>query len=441
LVCTYDGTTLSFYVNGALANSVTTAYSPNNGYLLRIGAGNNDATASYFFPGRVDEVALYNTALSTTQVQTHYAAAFPANAAPRFTFQPRSRATLVAETYTFPAAVHGALPVTFQWKHAGTNLPGATTASLVLNSVKRADAGSYQLQATRGSGSASSATANLTVLPGEAVSGNLDGNNASTISGYSGRAGYVNLGNWNEMEYTSASGSAANLMNNLGRTNGMIATWGGSGYRAWSGPLQSAMGDTTLLNGFLDTTTTGSNTLTLSNIPANYQSYGYSLYVYMGAPYYAVGVLSSSDTFGAISVGTVTNFYHAIDLTLWDGSFHQATNTNPADPAPADANYMVFSNLNAASVTVLATAHPALVGPGSLSGFQLVANVPPAPVPLTVSRQGGSILLSWSGEWVLQSKPALDNNPNSWTDVANAASPYTVPSPLGAAKFYRLRSP
>jgi hypothetical protein len=81
-----------------------------------------------------------------------------------------------------------------------------------------------------------------------------------------------------------------------------------------------------------------------------------------------------------------------------------------------------------------------LTGPGSLSGFQLVANFI-APVPLRITQQGGNIVLSWDGTWVLQQKSVLDGNPNTWSDVNGATSPYTVTGPLNGAQFYRLRSP
>jgi glucose/arabinose dehydrogenase len=75
LVATYDGTTARLYVNGALAASSALAYSPNAARPLRIGAGRTETAADYFFPGRIDEVALYGTDLSAARVQAHYQAA------------------------------------------------------------------------------------------------------------------------------------------------------------------------------------------------------------------------------------------------------------------------------------------------------------------------------------------------------------------------------
>jgi PKD repeat protein/glucose/arabinose dehydrogenase len=74
LVGTFDGTTTSLYVNGVLAGSQTGAFGANAARPFRIAAGATEGGPLFFFPGRVDEVALYPTALAATRVQAHYAA-------------------------------------------------------------------------------------------------------------------------------------------------------------------------------------------------------------------------------------------------------------------------------------------------------------------------------------------------------------------------------
>lgn len=79
LVVTYDGTanTLRLYVNSALTESPgAVTHSKNASKPLRIGAGLTEAAAGNFFTGRIDEVAVYNLALSKEHVSTHFAAAF-----------------------------------------------------------------------------------------------------------------------------------------------------------------------------------------------------------------------------------------------------------------------------------------------------------------------------------------------------------------------------
>jgi PKD repeat protein len=71
LVGTYDGVTARLYVNGVLAASSPYSYVANTARPLRIGAGANERGADYLFAGRIDEVAVYGTALSASSVQAH----------------------------------------------------------------------------------------------------------------------------------------------------------------------------------------------------------------------------------------------------------------------------------------------------------------------------------------------------------------------------------
>ena len=69
---TYDGATLRIYVNGSLSASLTTSGSASiNANRLYIASWNG---SSDFANGRIDEAAVYNTVLTATQVQQHYAA-------------------------------------------------------------------------------------------------------------------------------------------------------------------------------------------------------------------------------------------------------------------------------------------------------------------------------------------------------------------------------
>jgi hypothetical protein len=68
---TYDGATMRMYVNGALEASTASALSiPNTTYPVRLGSLHPAPTT--LFPGRLDEIAIYNVALSGAQVAEHY---------------------------------------------------------------------------------------------------------------------------------------------------------------------------------------------------------------------------------------------------------------------------------------------------------------------------------------------------------------------------------
>jgi hypothetical protein len=87
LALTYDGTTLTLYVNpvdhfdpanpGATAQqqaSTAITYAPNTSADFLIGASNFPGPAEhFFFPGIISDVAVYNVALDFSKIQEHYA--------------------------------------------------------------------------------------------------------------------------------------------------------------------------------------------------------------------------------------------------------------------------------------------------------------------------------------------------------------------------------
>ena len=68
VICTHDGTAMRIYVNGALEGTLATTAAPaQNANPIQIG-GNTDQ--SFYFPGGLDDVRLYDAALSGTEVAT-----------------------------------------------------------------------------------------------------------------------------------------------------------------------------------------------------------------------------------------------------------------------------------------------------------------------------------------------------------------------------------
>ncbi len=76
VVGVYDGSQIQIYVNGvASATPVVATCVVNTNTPLRIGAGTTETAPSLFFPGYLDEVAIYPTALTPDQIYAHYDAA------------------------------------------------------------------------------------------------------------------------------------------------------------------------------------------------------------------------------------------------------------------------------------------------------------------------------------------------------------------------------
>ncbi len=79
------------------------------------------------------------------------------------TLQPQSVTACVGSSVSFSISATGAGPLTFQWKRNGTNISGATTASLSFTSVTASQAGTFTCEVTGSCGSLLSSAATLTV--------------------------------------------------------------------------------------------------------------------------------------------------------------------------------------------------------------------------------------------------------------------------------------
>lgn len=79
-VGTWDGTTAKLYVDGSQVTSAALSGTTTSGggQPILIGTGNNNAPGNYLqYTGYLDEVALYSSALTSTQISTHFGAASP----------------------------------------------------------------------------------------------------------------------------------------------------------------------------------------------------------------------------------------------------------------------------------------------------------------------------------------------------------------------------
>jgi RHS repeat-associated protein len=70
VTASYDGTTARLYVDGVLAGSTNLSYAVNTSKSMRIAAGATETSATYFLPGKVDEVAVFASALSSNQINS-----------------------------------------------------------------------------------------------------------------------------------------------------------------------------------------------------------------------------------------------------------------------------------------------------------------------------------------------------------------------------------
>ncbi|MDE3067949.1 MAG: hypothetical protein KGJ60_10420 [Verrucomicrobiota bacterium] len=169
-VCDEADGYVALYVDGILVG--TNTITPGSGILassqsLKIGSrpsGSNPNANANQFAGNIDDVAVYNYALTPAQVQNDFNSAdIPA----RIAGQP---ANLVADengTATFSAVVEGTPPLTNQWYSNSVAISGATNSTLVLNNVSTsANESSYYLTTANAFGQDQSLPATLTVVSG-----------------------------------------------------------------------------------------------------------------------------------------------------------------------------------------------------------------------------------------------------------------------------------
>jgi hypothetical protein len=164
IVATYDGNfaLMNFYVNGqpvATNAAAPTSLLADNNHEVTIGSREQNGTSGYNFGfvGTIDDVRLYNRALSANDVQTLFAAA--GGLAPVFYTQPQGASKYVGDGLFLSALVDGSTPLSYQWQNSGVNVAGATGSSLTLTNLQLSDAGNYILIATNVYGAATSSVA------------------------------------------------------------------------------------------------------------------------------------------------------------------------------------------------------------------------------------------------------------------------------------------
>lgn len=171
VAATYNGTSICLYINGNLDS--TLAYTggiypgtDNMAIGANVGGLGTNRTAGPF-AGKIDSIAIYNRALSASEISAIYNASVSGKCPipPQITMQPASQTATYQGQATFNVAATGFQPMSYQWYFNGTNINGATKSSLTLTNILFNEAGSYSVLVSNSAGSALSSNAILTVSP------------------------------------------------------------------------------------------------------------------------------------------------------------------------------------------------------------------------------------------------------------------------------------
>jgi hypothetical protein len=166
LAFTYENGQGRLYIDGALDYTASFTPGPTPYDTTSIGAILR-ASPSHYFTGIIDDVALWERALSAEEIQAIITSGIqtPVPAfAPTVLLQPEGSTALVeGDLYTLSAHAIGTRPLTFEWRKNNAPIPSATSLSLSLSNLKASDSGEYTLVVRNSAGTTTSQIANLLV--------------------------------------------------------------------------------------------------------------------------------------------------------------------------------------------------------------------------------------------------------------------------------------
>jgi hypothetical protein len=381
---------------------------------------------------------------------------------------PASVNVVTNDPANFNVGVQGAGPFTYQWQHAGTNLPGATSSALHIPSAGVAQAGTYAVQVTSPNRSHTSDPAVLSLVPPAIVNPLLKVEFKGTLNGTSYTLGPGEV----DVTGTFAALQGTEVISN--QLAILSAPAGGQGFSVTNNIVDKGnRPETNFIVEMVFAPTLGTD-------QGVGQNNNYADIFSIGSIYYSDA--NHSDAVFVLGYTSPTTYRLGMDALLGTG----ASSTGSDLPTvgvlnhialvyvlgPARTNNLVRYYLNgnlivedvapdngaSASVgSVYATFGQAVPGssfiPRGLDGildgvaystfsgvfsprFNFQIARPPA---LNVSISGSQLTLSWLGTGYILQQNTTVNNPSGWADVSGATTSPIVTSVASGTRYYRLR--
>jgi Concanavalin A-like lectin/glucanases superfamily/Immunoglobulin domain/Immunoglobulin I-set domain len=431
-----------------------------------------DPSGNRLFQGVLDEVAIFDHALSAAEIQHLRDAGVTGKATQvpvTITKQPSGTETLEGTRLALTATATGSQPLTYQWQRNNQDIPGAVRSTYSIASLTVGDSGSYHLVVKQGGTTVTSSDATVVV---HATPSYLNATNGLVLhlpfdSGYADTSGRANNGTAvgkpsigtgkigsGSLHYSTkvvgGSISEANFVE-LGTPSDLnigpgvdfsVAFWirfnGLPGDLPFISNTKNSYGDTGIdfapsYNGgswswnLKETGTAGNSSGLYSPVPSNLNDGNWHSLVHVfhrtgnGVTYLDGLPVNQHDVSGLA----------ASDFTVADQSWEigQAGGGNYAEPGSFDMDDLGFWRR---ALTDYEARAIYIVGNGYGRSFDVPA---PATVTLSIQQTGSSLSIGWTSG-VLQSAPSPKG---PWTTVPGAVAPsYTVTPPAdGATVFYR----
>jgi hypothetical protein len=169
IVCVLDGNDKRLYFDNALVQE-SNVWGSFGQSVSKVTIGENAGQSGNDFPGSLSDIALYNRALSSTEVNSLFTAA-TSSTAPVFGIagQPLSQGVIAGKSVTFavgPTGPTSLFPFTYQWSVNSNAIAGATRQYYTIPSVTTSNSGSYSVVISNVNGASMTSTqAVLTVTP------------------------------------------------------------------------------------------------------------------------------------------------------------------------------------------------------------------------------------------------------------------------------------
>jgi len=163
--CPYSDGDKRLYFDGEMVQetNVLGSFSENT---AKVWIGNIINNGNNYWPGMLSDVALFNRALSSSEVASLYTVATN-GASPSLGIvgQPVSQVAFAGHPATLTVGATGSQPFSYQWHRGGIPIPGATRQSYIIPVVTPSDAGAYDVAVADSTGSTNSQAALLNVVP------------------------------------------------------------------------------------------------------------------------------------------------------------------------------------------------------------------------------------------------------------------------------------
>jgi hypothetical protein len=397
-----------------------------------------------FFPGSIDEVRIYNTVLSAAEIN---ALANPLTPPVITSFSGSATNYFGSSGQTFSVSASGSSPLTYQWVHAGTNLPGQTASSLLIPNPSLADIGTYQVVVSNAAGFVTSPVANLTLLLTSLkhrwsfndLSDSISGSNATLVGAAALGGGSLQLPGGG----TFANYASINVSNTLAINSSIsveswvtlnaLQNWS----KVWMFGQNNAGGEPTLsyIN-FTPRTGLGGNPPKLDFDPGNDVEFDTTgganpAALVTSHQYHAVAVYDSgfnlmSLYLDGLPVDSAAMGGHTIAQLGFDtGRFGCGYFFGDPDLTGSIDEIRIYAGV----LTSNDVANSFGAGPNTLPSL---GSAPKIKISITVSNS--QPVLSWP----LGSLEQADQLTGPWTTVSNAQSPYVL-APSHSKQFFRAR--